>query len=117
MKFGLRTSVAVAMVFAISLFVSAQTPAQVGDVYVGTCDGALQNTQQNEIDVYNSTGQFVTAIHGPTQNSCMAGMTFVTAILATPKTPHLIFFVMSLFSTIRSSQWGTLIAIDLSHAE
>ena len=68
MKFGLRTSVVVGLVFAISLFVSAQTPAQVGDVYVGTCDGAMQNTQQNEIDVYNSTGQFVTAIHGPTQN-------------------------------------------------
>src|SRR5712671_6443271 len=75
-KLSLRTSVAVAMVFAVSLFVSAQTPAQVGDVYVGTCDGALQNTQQNEIDVYNSAGQFVTAFHGPSQNSCMMGMTF-----------------------------------------
>jgi hypothetical protein len=64
------------MVFAISFFVSAQTPAQIGDVYVGTCDGNLQNTQQNEIDVYNSAGQFVTAFHGPSQNSCMAGMTF-----------------------------------------
>jgi hypothetical protein len=64
------------MVFAISLFVSAQTPAQVGDVYVGTCDGALQNTQQNEIDVYNSAGQFLTAVRGSSQNSCMTGMTF-----------------------------------------
>ena len=76
MELGLRTSAVVAMVFAISLFVSAQTPAQVGDVYVGTCDGAIQNTQQDEIDIYNSAGQFVAAFHGPSQNSCMAGMTF-----------------------------------------
>ena len=79
MKLSLRTSVAVAMVFAISLCLSAQTPAQIGDVYVGTCDGALQNTQQNEVDVYNSAGQFVTAFHGPSQNSCMMGMTFDAA--------------------------------------
>jgi hypothetical protein len=89
--------VVVALVFAISLFVSAQTPAQVGDVYVGTCDGALQNTQQNEIDVYNSAGQFVTAFHGPSQNSCMTGMTF-------DSTDHL-HIISARFGT---QSWGVL---------
>jgi hypothetical protein len=64
----------VAMVFVISTFVVAQT--QVGNVYVGTCDGVLQNTQKNEVDVYTAAGQFVTAFHGPSQNSCMTGMAF-----------------------------------------
>src|SRR4030088_320400 len=34
----------------------------------------------------------VTSDHSP---SCIPGMTFLTAILATPKTPHLIFFAMN----------------------
>jgi hypothetical protein len=72
----LRTVMLFALVFAVATLAGAQTPAQVGNVYVGTCDGALQNTQQNEVDVYDATGQFVTAIHGPSQNSCMNGMTF-----------------------------------------
>lgn len=65
---------AAALVLAISVLVSAQTPAQIGNVYVGTCDGA--NTQLNETDVYDAQGQFVTAIHGPNQPSCLAAMTF-----------------------------------------
>ncbi len=76
MKLALRTVMAVALVFAISTFVNAQTAAQIGNVYVGTCDGVLLNTQQNEMDVYSSAGQFVTAFHGPSQNSCLTGMTF-----------------------------------------
>ena len=76
MKIELRTAMALGFVFAISSLVSAQTPAQVGDLYVGTCDSVLQNTQQNEIDVYHATGQLVTTFHGPSQNACMAGMTF-----------------------------------------
>lgn len=79
MKFNIRIEMALAVVFATSLLVSAQTPAQVGNLYVGICDGALQNTQQNEIDVYDATGQFVTAFHGPSQNSCLTGMTFDAA--------------------------------------
>jgi len=65
---------AIGLVCASSALVSAQT--QVGNVYVGTCDGVLQNTQQNEVDVYSAAGQFLTAFHGPSQNSCMTGMTF-----------------------------------------
>ena len=76
MKIELRITTAVALVFAISSFVSAQTPAQVGNLYVGTCDSVLLNTQQNEIDVYDATGELVTAFHGPSQNSCLTGMTF-----------------------------------------
>jgi hypothetical protein len=67
---------AVALVLVTSTFANAQAPAQIGNVYVGTCDGVLLNTQQNEVDVYTAAGQFVTAFHGPSQNSCMTGMTF-----------------------------------------
>jgi len=58
----------------MSTIVGAQ--AQVGNLYVGICDGSLQNTQQDEVDVYSPTGQFVTAFHGPTQNACLTGMAF-----------------------------------------
>jgi hypothetical protein len=68
--------VLLALVFAVATFAGAQTSAQVGNVYVGTCDGALQNTQHHEVDVYDATGQFVIALHGPSQNSCMNGMIF-----------------------------------------
>ena len=76
MKIVLRTAIAAALVLGISALVSAQTPAQIGNVYVGTCDGALQNTQQNEVDVYDAAGQFVTSFHGPSQNACLTAMTF-----------------------------------------
>lgn len=75
MKIELRSVLAAAFVIAIATFATA-VPAQVGNVYVGTCDSVLQNTQQNEIDVYDPNGQFVTAFHGPNQNACMTGMTF-----------------------------------------
>ena len=69
-----------AAVLALSAFLSGQTaPAQVGNVYVGTCDSVLLNTQQNEIDVYDPTGILVTSFHGPSQNACLTGMTFDTA--------------------------------------
>ena len=74
MKLTFQTVMAIGLVCASSALVSAQT--QVGNVYVGTCDGVLQNTQQNEVDVYTAAGQFVAAFHGPSQNSCMTGMTF-----------------------------------------
>jgi hypothetical protein len=76
-KFGFRTAMAIGLVCAISALVGAQT--QVGNLYVGTCDGVLQNTQQNEVDVYNAAGQFVTAFHGPSQNSCLTSMAFDAA--------------------------------------
>ena len=78
MKIELRTAMVAALVLAMASFVSAQTPAQVGNLYVGTCDSALLNTQQNAIDVYEAAGQFVTTFHGPSQNSCMTAMTFDT---------------------------------------
>jgi hypothetical protein len=62
------------LICAMSTIVGAQ--AQVGNLYVGICDGSLQNTQQDEVDVYSPTGQFVTAFHGPTQNACLTGMAF-----------------------------------------
>ncbi len=62
------------MICAMSTIVGAQ--AHVGNLYVGICDGSLQNTQQDEVDVYSPTGQFVTAFHGPTQNACLTGMAF-----------------------------------------
>ncbi len=77
MKLILRTAMVIALVLVIANLASAQ--AQVGNVYVGTCDGAGANTQLNELDIYNATGQFVTSFHGPSQNSCMAGMTFDVA--------------------------------------
>lgn len=76
MKIQLRSAATVAFVFAISAFLSAQPQAQLGNLYVGTCDSVLQNTQQNEIDVYDATGALVTTFHGHTQNTCMTGMTF-----------------------------------------
>jgi hypothetical protein len=75
MKSSLRIAFVTAVAFLISSLASAQG-AQVGNVYVGTCDGALQNTQQDEVDVYTALGQFLTAFHGPVQNACMTGMTF-----------------------------------------
>ena len=74
-KFELKTAFAVVMVLAIATFVSAQT-AQVGNVYVGTCDNALLNTQQNALDVYDPAGAFLTTFHGPSQNGCLTAMTF-----------------------------------------
>ena len=65
---------AIGLVCAIPALVGAQT--QIGNVYVGTCDSVLLNTQQNEVDVYTASGQFVTAFHGPSQNACLTSMTF-----------------------------------------
>jgi hypothetical protein len=77
-KIEIRTAITLAVVCAISTLVSA-APAEVGNLYVGTCDSVLQNTQQNELDVYDATGQLVTTFHGPSQNACLTGMTFDTA--------------------------------------
>ncbi|HYK49271.1 MAG TPA: hypothetical protein VEU94_06075, partial [Terriglobales bacterium] len=74
MKLHFGTAMGVALICAMSTIVGAQ--AQVGNLYVGICDGSLQNTQQDEVDVYSPTGQFVTAFHGPTQNACLTGMAF-----------------------------------------
>ncbi len=74
MKLDFRTAMVVGLVCASSALVGAQT--QVGNVYVGTCDSVLLNTQQNEVDIYTAAGQFVTAFHGPSQNSCLTGMAF-----------------------------------------
>lgn len=78
MKIEMRVVLAVAMVLAVASFGSAETTAQVGHLYVGTCDNALLNTQQNAIDVYDPAGAFVTTFRGPSQNSCLTGMTFDT---------------------------------------
>ena len=75
MKLVLRIAIAIAFAGIVSNLASAQG-AQVGSIYVGTCDGTLQNTRLNEVDVYTSEGQFFTAFHGPAQNSCLTGMTF-----------------------------------------
>jgi len=74
MKFDFRTAMAVGLFCASSVLVGAQ--AQIGNLYVGTCDSVLLNTQQNEVDIYTAAGQFVTAFHGSSQNSCLTGMTF-----------------------------------------
>lgn len=74
MKLRLAIAIAIILVCALPSLVSGQ--AQVGNLYVGTCDGSLQNTQQNEVDVYTPAGQLVTAFHGPAQNACMTGMAF-----------------------------------------
>ena len=66
----------IGFVFALATIAAAQTPAQVGYLYVGTCDSAAQNTRLNEVEVYDSTGQFVTSFHGASQNACTTGMTF-----------------------------------------
>ena len=62
-RIELRTAVVIALMVAIATFMSAQTPAQVGNVYVGTCDNGLLNTQHNAVDVYDAAGQFVTTFH------------------------------------------------------
>jgi len=69
--------VAAIVLTAISTFAAAQAPAQVGNVYVGICDGA--STQFNETDVYTADGQFVNAFHGPSQNACTTGLMFDTS--------------------------------------
>jgi hypothetical protein len=75
-KTGLRIAFALALMLAIPSGLSAQTPAQVGDVFVGTCDGIQGNTQLNETDVFNPQGQFKNAFNGPAQSSCLTTMTF-----------------------------------------
>ena len=53
----------------------AQTPAQVGDVFVGTCDG--DDTELGAIGVLTPTGQSVNEFDaGDGLNYCMEGMTF-----------------------------------------
>jgi hypothetical protein len=74
MKTSFQIAIAVTCLFLISTLAGAQG-AQVGNIYVGTCDGSLQNTQMNETDVYTSDGLFVLAFHGPAQNACTTGMT------------------------------------------
>ena len=76
MKYTTKSLLTAGLVLAFASLLSAQTPAQVGNIYVGTCDSQLQNTQQNEIDVYDPTGLFVTSFHGPSQNACLNAMTF-----------------------------------------
>jgi hypothetical protein len=87
-KLRFQTVLVVAFAVVISNCAGAQLAAEVGDVYVGTCDAVSTNTQLNEVDVYTASGQFVTALHGPSQNTCMTGMTFGTTgnlrILSTP---------------------------------
>jgi hypothetical protein len=74
MKTVLHVAMSIAVMLAISTIAGAQS-AQVGNLYVGTCDGSLQNTKLNETDVYTSAGQLVTTFHGPAQNTCTTGMT------------------------------------------
>jgi len=75
MKLNFRLAIAVVSALLIPYLASAQT-AQLGDVYVGTCDGASANTQLNETDIYTPTGSLRTAFHGPVENACTAAMTF-----------------------------------------
>jgi hypothetical protein len=77
-KLEIRTvAILAVVVIATTVLASAQPPAQVGNIYVGTCDNNLPNTQQHEIAIYDSTGVPVTSFHGPAnQNACMTGMTF-----------------------------------------
>ena len=78
MKPGFRTALAIvlALLWAICGRTSAQTAAQVGDVFVGTCDSAQNNTLLEETDVYTNQGQARTRFNGPGQNSCLTNMTF-----------------------------------------
>src|SRR5271165_5875041 len=75
MKISFYAVLAVATAMLLSSSASAQT-AQIGDLFAGTCDGATANTQLNEADVFTPQGTFVTAFNGPSQNSCLTGMTF-----------------------------------------
>ena len=78
MKNALRVAaVLVSLVFWTSSLALAQTPAQIGNVYVGVCDAA--GTQLNEADVYTADDQFVNAFHGPAQSACTTAMNFDTA--------------------------------------
>ena len=69
---------AVTFMLAVAGLGGAQGAAQVGDLYVGTCDSVAMNTQQNQLDVYSPTGDYVTLIHGPQENACLTAMTFDT---------------------------------------
>jgi hypothetical protein len=64
------------LVSLISLFASAQVPAEVGNVYVGICDST--GTMLNETDVYTADGQFVNQFHGPSQSACTTSLMFDT---------------------------------------
>lgn len=72
---SLRLALAVLFALVVSNLSAAQVAA-LGDVYVGTCDGAQANTQLNETDIYTPAGTFRTAFHGPVQNACTTAMTF-----------------------------------------
>jgi hypothetical protein len=55
----------------------AQTPAQVGDVFVGTCDGTVIGTELGATEVLTPTGQGVNEFDADDGNNyCMEGMTF-----------------------------------------
>jgi len=77
-RWCVKLSVRAAFVGVVSLLLSSivwgQAPAQIGNIYVGVCDGS--GTQLNETDVYTSMGGFVNAFHGPAQAACTTGMTF-----------------------------------------
>ena len=73
-----RFRIAIGIVFAwlVCAVTVAQGQAQLGDVYVGTCDGTPFNTQLNETDVYSAQGAFRMAINGAHQNACQTAMIF-----------------------------------------
>jgi len=77
MRLSFRIAVVVALVLLVSGCLSAQ--AQIGDVFVGTCDGTPFNTLLNEADAYAPSGQFRIAFNGSHQNACLTNMTFDAA--------------------------------------
>jgi hypothetical protein len=70
----LAAALVVVIILAVPFVVHAQT--QIGDVFVGTCDGTPFNTQLNETDAFSPTGTFKLAFNGAHQNSCLTDMTF-----------------------------------------
>ena len=73
MTSGRQFSIAVFVVVICSVAL-AQLPAQVGDIYVGICDGT--STTSDETDVFTAGGLFVNAFHGPSQSACVTRLMF-----------------------------------------
>lgn len=71
-----RIAMGIVFTWLVCVVTVAQGQAQLGYVYVGTCDGTPFNTQLNETDVYSPQGSFRMAINGAQQNACQTAMIF-----------------------------------------
>jgi hypothetical protein len=73
----LPKGIALIAVLVIGIRTQAQTPAQIGDVFVGRCDGAQFDTERGATEVYTPAGQEVNEFDALVGlNMCMASMTF-----------------------------------------